>query len=105
MSATVDTVVTVVLFVALLPAVAVAAYIGVHLLMLGDGITERGSAWGVWVGVIGVPVSAVSVYLATVALAWVAPGLTFYYPIAALVVGSLLTAGLSAAAHRIARRA
>ncbi len=105
MTGSIDTIVTVVLFVALLPAVLVAVFVGLHLLMLGDAVTEKGSPWGVWVGVVGIPVSAVAVYVAAAALAWSAHGYRFYIPVAALLVGSLLTVGLSAMAHRIVRGA
>jgi len=100
-----DTVVTIVLFVALLPAVAVGVFIGLHMLMLGDAVTEKGSSWGVWVGVIGIPASAVAVYVASLVLAWTTHGYRFYIPIAALLVGSVLTVGLSWLAHRIVRGA
>jgi hypothetical protein len=100
----VDTVVTIALFVALVPAVCVAVLVGLHLMMLGDKVIEgSGSPRGVWVGVIGVPLSAVAVYLTAAALAWNAHGYRFCYPIAALVVGSLLAVGLSALADRIVR--
>ena len=105
MSSSVDTTLTVVLFVALLPAIVVAVFIGLHLLMLGDAVTEKGSPWGVWVGVIGIPVSAIAVYVAAAALAWTTHGYRFYIPVAALLVGSLLTVGLSAFAHRVVRGA
>lgn len=105
MSGSVDTIVTVVLFVALLPAVVVAVFVGLHLLMLGDSITEKGSPWGVWVGVVGIPVSAVAVYAAAATVAWNTHGYRFYIPFVALLVGSLLTMGLSALAHRIVRGA
>lgn len=103
MSSSADTIVTIVLFVALLPAVVVAAFIGLHLLMLGDSITAKGSPWGVWVGVVGIPASALTVYIASLVLAWTVHGNRFYVPIAALLVGSLLTVGLSWLAHRIVR--
>ena len=78
--------------------------VGLHLMMLGDKVIEgSGSPRGVWVGVIGVPLSAVAVYLTAAALAWNAHGYRFCYPIAALVVGSLLAVGLSALADRIVR--
>lgn len=105
MGGTVDTILTVVLFVALLPAVVVAVFVGLHLLMLGDGVTEKGSPWGVWVGVVGIPISAIAVYIAAAALAWTTHGYRFYIPVLALLVGSLLTVGLSALAHRIVRGA
>lgn len=105
MGGSVDTIVTVALFAALLPAVVVAAFVGLHLLMLGDAVTEKGSQWGVWVGVVGTPVSAIAVYVTAAALAWNAHGYRFYIPVLALLVGSLLTMGLSALAHRIVRGA
>lgn len=46
MGGRVDTILTVVLFVALLPAVVVAVFVGLHLLMLGDAVTEKGLAMG-----------------------------------------------------------
>jgi len=104
-SGSTDTIVTIVLFIALLPAVAVAVFIGVHMLMLGDAVTEKGSSRGVWVGVIGIPACAVAVYVASLMLAWTAHGYRFYIPIAALLVGSVLTVGLSWLAHRIVRGA
>lgn len=103
MSGGVDTILTVVLFVALLLAVVVAVFVGLHLLMIGDAVTEKGSPWGVWVGVVGIPASAVAVYIAAVVLAWTTHGYRFYIPIVALLVGSLLTVGLGALAHRIVR--
>lgn len=104
MTATADTIITVVLFVALIPAVLCAVAIGLHLLMLGDGVaTKRGFA-GVLIGVVGVPIAAVAVYLAAAIWAWNTEGYTFYYPIVALVAGTVLTMGLSALSGRIARR-
>lgn len=100
-----DTVITVVLFVALLPAVPAAVFVGLHMLMLGDALTDKGSPWGVWVAVVGIPVSAVVVYVAAAVLAWTTHGYRFYIPIAALLVGSLLAVGLSALAYRIVRGA
>ncbi len=105
MGGSVDTILTVALFVALLPTVVVAVFVGLHLLMLGDAVTEKGSPWGVWVGVVGIPVSAIAVYVAAAALAWTTHGYRFYIPVLALLVGSLLTVGLSALAHRIVRGA
>lgn len=104
MTSTADTIITVVLFVALIPPVLYAVAIGLHLLMLGDGVsTKRGFA-GVLVGVVGVPVAAISVYLTAAIWAWNAQGYTFYYPIAALITGAALTVGLSSLADRIVRR-
>lgn len=104
MSESTDTVITVVLFVALIPAVIAAIAIGLHLLMLGDGVSNKRGFAGVLLGVVGVPVGAVTVYVAAVVLAWNTDGYTFYYPVVALVVGALLTVGLSGLADRIVRR-
>lgn len=94
------------MFIALIPGVMVAVAVGLHLLMLGDGITgKRGSFLGIVIGVVGVPLAAVGVYITAAVLAWRASGYTFYYPIAALVIGGLLTVGLSGLADRIVRRA
>ena len=103
-SDTLDVTVTVVLFVALIPCVVVAIAIGLHLLMLGDTITDRhGSIWGVVIGVVGIPIAVIGIYLAAVVLAWRANGATFYYPVVALIVGGVATVGLSALAEKIAR--
>ena len=99
-----DTIITVVLFVALIPAVVAAIAIGLHLLMLGDGVSSKRGFSGVLIGVVGVPVAAVGVYVAAAVLAWTADGYTFYYPIVALLVGAALTVGLSSLADRIVRR-
>lgn len=104
MSSTTDTIITVVLFVALVPAVIAAIVIGLHLLMLGDGVSDKRGFAGMLVGVVGVPVGAVAIYVTAVLLAWAADGYTFYYPVVALVVGALLTVGLSGLADRIVRR-
>lgn len=77
MSNTADTIITAILFVALLPAVVVAFAVGFHLIMLGDGVSpdRPRSGWGVLVGVVGVPLAATATYLAAAILAWVAPDL------------------------------
>lgn len=104
MSETTDTVVTIVLFVALIPAVIAAVFVGLHLAMLGDGVSDKRGFSGVLLGVVGVPVGAVAVYVAAVVLAWNTDGYTFFYPVVALLVGALLTVGLSGLADRIVRR-
>ncbi|MFT4127029.1 MAG: hypothetical protein QM662_12480 [Gordonia sp. (in: high G+C Gram-positive bacteria)] len=103
MNQTWDTILTVVLFVALLPAVVFAGFLGLHLMMLGDAGAGRRTAVAVGVGVVGVPLSALGVYVAAVVLAWRADGHTFYYPLVALVAGAALVLGLTGLADRIAR--
>lgn len=100
MSNTADTIITAILFVALLPAVVVAFAVGFHLIMLGDGVSpdRPRSGWGVLVGVVGVPLAATATYLAAAILAWVAPGPTFYIPIVALLIGAAAVVGTSALA-------
>lgn len=97
MSTTADTVVTVVLFVALIPAVVFAFVIGFHLIMLGDNASpeQPRSGWGLLVGVIGVPLSAIAIYIGAVIFAWITPGYTFYIPLIALAVGAAAVVGLS----------
>ncbi|MHA3023888.1 hypothetical protein ACXPWS_26905 [Mycobacterium sp. BMJ-28] len=104
MSETTDTVVTIVLFVALIPAVIAAVFVGLHMAMLGDGVSDKRGFSGVLLGVVGVPIGAVAVYVAAVVLAWNTDGYTFFYPVVALLVGALLTVGLSGLADRIVRR-
>lgn len=104
MTRTADTIATVALFVALIPAVLYAIAIGLHLLMLGDRVTTKRGFAGVLIGVIGVPVAAVTVYLTAAICAWHSEGYTFYYPIIALISGAALTAGLSGFADHIAGR-
>ncbi|MEX3743229.1 hypothetical protein [Mycolicibacterium porcinum] len=106
MSNTADTIITVILFVALLPAVVVAFAVGFHLIMLGDGASpERPrSGWGVMIGVFGVPLVATATYLAAAILAWLAPGPTFYIPIIALLIGTAAVVGTSALADWCVKR-
>ncbi|OBB80178.1 hypothetical protein [Mycolicibacterium peregrinum] len=100
MSNAADTIITAILFVALLPAVVVAFVVGLHLIMLGDGVSpdRPRSGWGVMVGVVGVPLVATAIYLAAAILAWLTPGPTFYIPIVALLIGMAAVVGTSALA-------
>ncbi|CKH32365.1 hypothetical protein ABH105_33060 [Mycolicibacterium smegmatis] len=106
MIASVDTTVTIALFVALIPAVGAAFMIGIHLMMLGDNISadRPRRIWGIYAGVIGVPLSAVAIYLTAAVLAWKAHGLTFYYPLIGLAAGAAAVVGISALADKLARR-
>ncbi|OWM01267.1 hypothetical protein B7435_17045 [Mycolicibacterium peregrinum] len=100
MSRAVDTIATIVLFVALLPGVVAAFAIGFHLIMLGDGVSpERPrQGWGVMVGVVGVPLAATGIYLGAALFAWLTNGVAFYIPILALAVGAAAVVGISALA-------
>lgn len=107
MNSTVDTVLTIVLFVALIPGVLMACVIGFHLIMLGDKASPehpRTTTAGLIVGVFGVPISAIIIYITAVTLAWTSSGYTFYYPLVALAVGAGAVVGLSALADRIMNR-
>lgn len=100
MSNTADTIVTIVLFIALLPGVLVAFAIGFHLIMLGDGVSpdRPRQGWGVMVGVVGVPLAATMIYLGAAIFAWLTPGFAFYVPILALVAGAAAVVSISALA-------
>ena len=107
MSGTVDTILTIVLFVALIPGVFAACAIGFHLIMLGDKASPehpRRSTAGLIVGVFGVPLSAIIIYITAGALAWTSSGYTFYFPLIALAVGAGAVVGLSALADWIISR-
>lgn len=97
-----DTWVTIALFVALLLPVMGAVMLGFFSMMLSDGGPKTAVYIALIIGVIGVPLSAIAVYLGAAALAWRADGLTFYYPIVALGVGALVVACLAGLAGVLA---
>ncbi|WP_207838706.1 DUF7161 family protein [Williamsia soli] len=105
-----DTFVTISLFVLLIAAVLFAVYLGGMSTMLSDSGAPGIAVGGVFLAIFGVPVTAVTVYVAAVLLAWQSDGLTFYYPIAAfgvMVVAAALvmavSVGIIAAGQRIHR--
>jgi hypothetical protein len=88
----VDAIATIVLFVALLGWVWLAFLLTLASAMMSDQGAPGIAVVGVALGVLGTPVTAVSVYLYAVVLAWRADGYTFYYPLVACLAGSLLVA-------------
>ncbi len=81
-----DTFVTISLFVLLISAVLFSVYLGGMSTMLSDSGAPGIAVGGVFLAIFGIPVTAVTVYVAAVLLAWQADGLTFYYPIVAFGV-------------------
>lgn len=91
-SLTADTVITVVLFVALVPLVVLACWMGFWEAMRGFAGKSSSTAYrySFAFGSIGIPLFAIACYLIAVVLACISDGYTFYYPIIALIIGFIL---------------
>jgi hypothetical protein len=96
MSRTVDSVITVVLFVGLVPLVAIACIFAFWNGVRGySGKTEsNASSYSFFIGPLGIPIVAFLCYLVALILACFSTGYTFYYPLAALGVGFVLSLAL-----------
>lgn len=98
MSSGVDTAVTAVGFVILLPAVVFVVATAPMLGMAGDGIgphSRKLYGYLVLALVIVPPLFLITLYVVALVLACVATGSTFYYPLVALAVGAAAWFGLT----------
>ncbi|KRD06928.1 hypothetical protein ASE48_13385 [Mycobacterium sp. Root265] len=100
---TVDAVATILLFVVLLGWVGLAVYAGAMSVMLSDSGAPGIAMVGVALAVVGIPASAVAVYVVAVVSAWRADGYTFYYPLVAFAAGTALGASVAAVAFGLVR--
>lgn len=96
-----DSAVTVLLFIALLGWVWAGVIVGVTSVMMSDS-GAPGLAWvGVLLAVFGVPATVIITYAMTAVAAVRADGLTFYYPLVALVLGTVAAAAVLLTAYGI----
>ena len=100
---TLDAVATILLFVVLLGWVGLAVYAGAMSVMLSDSGAPGVAMVGVALAVVGIPASAVAVYVVAVVSAWRADGYTFYYPLVAFGAGTALGASVAAVAFGLVR--
>ncbi|MBN7442444.1 hypothetical protein I3U51_18080 [Mycobacteroides abscessus subsp. abscessus] len=102
MSRTVDSVITVALFVGLVPLVAIACIFAFWNGVRGySGKTEsNASSYSFFIGPVGIPIATLLCYLVALILACLSSGYTFYYPLVALGVGFVLTLALFSVSER-----
>ncbi|CAM3395485.1 hypothetical protein H7J08_05310 [Mycobacterium frederiksbergense] len=100
---TIDAVATILLFVALLGWVGLSVYAGAMSVTLSDSGAPGVAMVGVLLAVIGIPASVIAVYVAAIVYAWRADGYTFFYPLVALIAGTLLAALVAAVAFGLVR--
>jgi hypothetical protein len=98
-----DAVATILLFIVLLGWVGLSIYAGATSVMLSDSGAPGIALIGVVVAVVGIPLSVIAVYVIAVIRAWRADGSTFYYPLVAFVVGTVLAALVMGVAMGIVR--
>jgi hypothetical protein len=98
-----DTIATVLLFIVLIGWVWLSIYLGASSVMLSDSGAPGIAIIGVVLAVVGIPLSVIAVYVIAVIRAWHADGSTFYYPLVAFVVGTVLAALVMGVAMGIVR--
>jgi len=98
-----DTTATVLLFIVLIGWVWLSIYLGAMSVMLSDSGAPGIAFIGVVLAVVGMPLSVIAVYVIAVIRAWHADGYTFYYPLVAFVVGTVLAALVMGVAMGIVR--
>ena len=98
-----DTIATILLFIVLIGWVCLSIYFGATSVMLSDSGAPGIAVIGVVLAVIGIPLSVIAVYVIAVIRAWRADGYTFYYPLVAFVVGTVLAALVMGVALGIVR--
>lgn len=100
---TLDAIATILLFVVLLGWVGLAVYAGAMSVMLSDSGAPGIAMVGVVLAVVGIPASAIAVYVVAVVSAWRADGYTFFYPLVAFAAGTALGASVAAVAFGLVR--
>jgi len=98
-----DTIATVLLCIVLIGWVWLSIYLGAMSVMLSDSGAPGIAFIGVVLAVVGMPLSVIAVYVIAVIRAWHADGYTFYYPLVAFVVGTVLAALVMGVAMGIVR--
>ena len=98
-----DTIATILLFIVLIGWVCLSIYAGATSVMLSDSGAPGIAIIGVVLAVAGIPLSVIAAYVIAVIRAWHADGPTFYYPLVAFVVGTVLAALVMGVAMGIVR--
>lgn len=98
-----DTIATVLLFIVLIGWVWLSIYVGATSVALSDSGAPGITSVGVVLAVVGIPLSVMAAYVIAVIRTWQADGYTFYYPLAAFVVGTALAALVMGVAIGIVR--
>ncbi len=93
--AVLDTVITAVLFIALIPAVLRSLVVGRFMWMLMDGAHGKLGWYGVVIAARVAPITTVLIYFGSMITAILIDGPTWYVPVIALVLGSITFFGLS----------
>ncbi|MGK2869688.1 MAG: DUF7161 family protein [Mycobacterium sp.] len=99
----VDAVATILLFVVLLGWVGLAVYAGAMSVMLSDSGAPGVAMVGVILAVVGIPASAIGVYVTAAVYAWRADGFTVQYPLIAFAAGTALGALVAGVALGLVR--